>query len=210
MKNSKSPISSSYPKFIPLAEKVRWYSLIEKDCPKTKERPHLFTLTQRDHLYRFQCSKCGKCLSVIFARDVALEMIKQGVKEVPFDESLRDPRERIEKDLYRKSIQEESKKLQAEYKKNLRGNLRVMETRIVDYAQYQAYLESDQWKILRSAILKRDNYICKLCAYTTENLSELNAHHNTYIRLGNEDPKDLITLCNHCHKLFHFGSLNKI
>jgi hypothetical protein len=64
---------------------------------------------------------------------------------------------------------------------------------------YTDYLKSAAWMLKREQTLKRWDYRCTLC-YGTENLE---VHHRTYIRLGDELPTDLIVLCDQCHERHH-------
>jgi len=75
----------------------------------------------------------------------------------------------------------------------------------VEPKDYKEYLLSKKWSWYRIKILKRDNFQCSEC----ESKENLNVHHLTYRNLGNEQMKDLITLCNKCHKKAHFYDLNK-
>ena len=45
----------------------------------------------------------------------------------------------------------------------------------------------------------KSNCKCQLCNKS----GELNVHHRTYERRGEESYSDLITLCEDCHTLFH-------
>ena len=63
----------------------------------------------------------------------------------------------------------------------------------------QAYLDSPKWQELRSKVLKRDNNRCVNC----NSESNLNCHHITYNRLGNEKLNDLVILCQPCHSRLH-------
>lgn len=70
----------------------------------------------------------------------------------------------------------------------------------LSYADYLAYIrESPIWQSKRGHRLKMDNRRCVVC----NSPEQLNVHHRTYERLGNELMADLITLCRVCHKLFH-------
>ncbi len=51
---------------------------------------------------------------------------------------------------------------------------------------------------LSRAIRERDNYICQVCS-----LEGFFVHHIDYNR-SNNDPKNLITLCNSCHSKTNF------
>jgi hypothetical protein len=72
---------------------------------------------------------------------------------------------------------------------------------------YTGYLESPQWERTRNIALKRANHKCQICG----SASRLQVHHNTYDRVYQELPTDLIVLCHSCHDLFHKnGKLAKI
>lgn len=65
---------------------------------------------------------------------------------------------------------------------------------------YSDYLSSSHWKETRGKRLEIDEYKCAVCG-STENL---NVHHLSYKRIGNEDiESDLITLCHPCHAMLH-------
>lgn len=65
--------------------------------------------------------------------------------------------------------------------------------------EYQAYLQSDEWKAKREWALERGGRKCQICASE----DHLDVHHNTYERRGHEWPADLVVLCRECHELFH-------
>ncbi len=69
---------------------------------------------------------------------------------------------------------------------------------------YQKYLQSDEWKEKRDAALEYAHYRCQLC----NSGKCLNVHHNTYENLPKEVPRDLIVLCEDCHKRYHIFSSN--
>lgn len=62
---------------------------------------------------------------------------------------------------------------------------------------YAEYLRSEHWRKVRNKALVRDGFRCAACG-TNRNLE---VHHLTYARLGNEDDLDLITLCRQHHGL---------
>ena len=70
----------------------------------------------------------------------------------------------------------------------------------MDKATYSAYLHSSHWKKTRSLALQHAGYKCQACS-TKEDI--LDVHHNSYDRLGHEDPSDLIVLCRKCHAKVH-------
>lgn len=65
---------------------------------------------------------------------------------------------------------------------------------------YYSYLQTPEWQDRRKRHLKRAHYRCQVC---NTNKARLNVHHRTYERRGDEDDRDLIVLCEDCHRLFH-------
>ena len=63
----------------------------------------------------------------------------------------------------------------------------------------EVYLQSDHWRRIREIALGDFEYRCAVC-YSPKNLD---VHHRTYERLGNERVTDLTVLCRSCHELFH-------
>lgn len=64
------------------------------------------------------------------------------------------------------------------------------------------YLLSPEWENLRCKVFQRDGHKCVIC----KSPNNLNCHHITYTRLGDEDLKDLATLCggsDGCHTKLH-------
>ena len=66
-------------------------------------------------------------------------------------------------------------------------------------SQYSEYIHSEQWRIKRLDALRRAGFCCQLC----RSRINLHVHHNTYSRLGEELPSDLVVLCQICHDTFH-------
>lgn len=71
---------------------------------------------------------------------------------------------------------------------------------------YWEYIKSDLWKQRRYAALERADFRCELCGET----DNLNVHHLTYERLGNEDPHDLMVICGGHHWMEHFSPYGKL
>lgn len=69
--------------------------------------------------------------------------------------------------------------------------------------EYDRFMASDDWRVIRDRILKRDKHECVNCGrfYTLE------VHHLTYERFGGDErDEDLVTLCTVCHRAVHkFG-----
>jgi 5-methylcytosine-specific restriction endonuclease McrA len=62
-----------------------------------------------------------------------------------------------------------------------------------------AYLQSLQWKALVAQVKARDGYKCVVTGVTTQ----LEVHHITYARLGDEDLSDLVTVTRKVHQNIH-------
>ena len=61
------------------------------------------------------------------------------------------------------------------------------------------YMRSEKWKQKRKLVLQRDGYCCMDCLSG----DQLEVHHITYKRLGNEKLSDLATVCRSCHQKIH-------
>ncbi len=66
--------------------------------------------------------------------------------------------------------------------------------------QYQAYILSPKWKLIRRMKLDQAGYCCELC-FASDKI--LHVHHKTYRHLANEAFNELIVLCADCHAKFH-------
>ncbi len=64
---------------------------------------------------------------------------------------------------------------------------------------YEDYLQSDVWQRTRDLALEYYGERCCLC----NSADNLNVHHRTYERRGNERLVDLIVLCRDCHASYH-------
>ena len=66
--------------------------------------------------------------------------------------------------------------------------------------QYQKFLASPFWKDIRAKALKRDKNTCRECGRT----ERLQVHHKKYRPDWYKTQlRDLITLCNNCHRFSH-------
>jgi formylmethanofuran dehydrogenase subunit E len=65
--------------------------------------------------------------------------------------------------------------------------------------EYERYIQSPEWKAKADRAKYIMGYRCQVC-YSSRNIE---AHHRTYERLGNEWPTDITVLCDDCHELFH-------
>jgi 5-methylcytosine-specific restriction endonuclease McrA len=65
---------------------------------------------------------------------------------------------------------------------------------------YREYLQTAEWLARRKQHVKSAGYRCQVCNASGV---QLNVHHRTYERRGNEYYKDLLALCRNCHEIFH-------
>jgi len=66
-------------------------------------------------------------------------------------------------------------------------------------AQYQKYLKSKEWKLLRVVALERTGGLCQFCKQPATQV-----HHVQYPKnLGSENPDSLIPVCKNCHEVSH-------
>jgi len=66
--------------------------------------------------------------------------------------------------------------------------------------RYQWYIASSEgWRCRRALMRERAGQRCQVCGAT----GSLEVHHNTYARLGFEEPQDLVVLCARCHATYH-------
>lgn len=64
---------------------------------------------------------------------------------------------------------------------------------------YTRYIQSDDWRSVRAAALKRAGYCCESCGIP-QIKAALQVHHKTYERFRYERPADLQVLCVPCHE----------
>jgi len=67
---------------------------------------------------------------------------------------------------------------------------------------YERYMRSRDWALIKLQIFSRDHYKCRKC-HATIAQRMLNVHHLTYERVFHEKFDDLITLCSVCHREEH-------
>lgn len=71
--------------------------------------------------------------------------------------------------------------------------------RIASLFTYEEYLQTEHWRGMAAQAKADAEFKCLFCG----SARNLNAHHRTYENLGNEQPGDLIVLCNDCHARHH-------
>ena len=67
-------------------------------------------------------------------------------------------------------------------------------------SEYQLYLESPAWSLLRDRVLCRDSRLCRCCGKAAQSV-----HHRDYSNktMSGESLDGLISLCKKCHKAIH-------
>lgn len=71
----------------------------------------------------------------------------------------------------------------------------------VNYPNYYDYIKSNEWRIKAEGAKARAGNCCQVCNRSRAEV-QLDAHHRTYERLGNELPEDITVLCRDCHHLY--------
>lgn len=66
---------------------------------------------------------------------------------------------------------------------------------------YLQYLETEHWKDLKKRF--RASKLCKNRCAVCGSRQNINIHHKSYKRIGNERLMDLIELCRNCHTKAH-------
>ena len=67
--------------------------------------------------------------------------------------------------------------------------------RIINGFKYDDYIHSRAWNDKRFEAFKRANWQCQVCGQR----KRLTGHHLTYKNFGNENPEDILAVCEQCH-----------
>lgn len=70
-----------------------------------------------------------------------------------------------------------------------------MKDLVRDNPEYWRYINSPGWRRRADARMSLDNSICQVCGKPATEV-----HHLTYRNIHNEQPEDLVSLCNTCHR----------
>lgn len=65
--------------------------------------------------------------------------------------------------------------------------------------EYNKYLHSASWRKFRQTIIDLRGRECQLC----QSKHNIQVHHMTYKRVGNEDIRDVLVVCEDCHVFIH-------
>ncbi len=127
--------------------------------------------------YVYQCLTCGKPTSSPITRVRAIE-INGNCEPLFFDNEIKEKWDA----LYRQGIEEINTNTDKQW-----------------WDEYSKYLNSNEWKKKRLAVLNRANHLCEGCL----NEKATEAHHTTYKHVGNELLFELVALCHSCHEIAH-------
>jgi 5-methylcytosine-specific restriction endonuclease McrA len=97
---------------------------------------------------------------------------------------------------YRLKMKEDDQEQQPPEQPKQKNITRLVQLQTMPYAEY---LQSPEWKKKRAKALRFAQFKCQLCNES----NNLNVHHRSYERRGNEPLGDLIVLCKDCHSIFH-------
>lgn len=136
----------------------------------------------KDHVMTFTCPECNQEVSRPITSKTQLKTYQQ-------DDSMGR--------LYRRCDECTQKRDQSFQDKQDARQRRLYELRTMPY---QAYLQTPEWEETRKTHLRRARHRCQVC---NAGNTQLNVHHRTYERRGNEETRDLIVLCRECHYIFH-------
>lgn len=155
-------------------------------------------LTQRTYSnsvvhFVYQCQECGAALNSVKKSEIP-ERIK--LITPAFDEALRTAWQK-KLDAKRRESQERAEQEREERNDRWRRN-------------YEAYLQSDEWKAKRIKVLERDDYTCQACLERHAH----EVHHRSYRfcpvrpsgyldRSFDEPLYHLVSLCAACHHNIH-------
>ena len=79
--------------------------------------------------------------------------------------------------------------------------------RVLGFASYADYLQSDKWQKIRTRVLRRAGYRCEVCGGVATQV-----HHNLYGRkqLTGRSLKGLKAVCKSCHEKIEFEQGRKV
>jgi 5-methylcytosine-specific restriction endonuclease McrA len=66
---------------------------------------------------------------------------------------------------------------------------------------YRRYMKSIEWSLFKWSLVSARGPSCEACGEWWP--VYLDGHHQTYARLGHEDPADVVLLCRRCHDEVH-------
>ena len=144
-------------------------------CEHEERQIRRMTCSNGTFMWVRQCLRCGHNGGSV-KKDEVPGLIR--IKPVEFDEGLRQS-----------------------WQEQITGRLQTLRQEDQNHwwRQYNAYLESPEWKARRAAVLERDRMLCQGCRKNRAT----QAHHLTYERQGKEMLFDLVAVCDECHEEIH-------
>ncbi len=136
-------------------------------------------------VYCYQCQVCGRKARDVRKDDVADEMTKQRIppgKLPEWNPDLQDAYWQRQRELYQNEWQGKQEQERQEWRD-----------------RYNAHMQSDKWRRIRTKVLRRAAGVCEGCG---ERHPE-HVHHKDYRRLGDEMLFDLVAVCSICHQKLH-------
>lgn len=97
--------------------------------------------------------------------------------------------------IRQRQAEQQTKQKQDNYNPNLLGYSTGTQ------ATYYEYIKSPKWRERAEEAKARAGNRCQVCNRSRAEV-QLDAHHRTYERLGNELPEDITILCRDCHQLY--------
>lgn len=149
-----------------------------RDCAHPRACPHAATQRDGRPFYRVQCPDCGAKLSHLLPHS----SIPQAAGCPPWNEELYLQHVRCKHLSYEEARGEIERERKAEWKR-----------------VHDLYLQSDQWRAIRSRVLDRAKGLCEGCRLATAE----QVHHHTYDNAGHEFMFELAALCAPCHERYH-------
>ncbi|MGO9461359.1 MAG: HNH endonuclease [Rhodomicrobium sp.] len=129
--------------------------------------------------YISQCLDCGRAVGLFLKHSPELEKVPT------WDDQIEDDYH-ANRERRRKAI--------------LQKHVRIQRTRSEGFwREYNAYLESKEWREKRERVLKRENGQCEGCGIKPAT----QVHHRTYAHVFNEFLFELVAVCDDCHEQLH-------
>jgi 5-methylcytosine-specific restriction endonuclease McrA len=163
---------------------IEWWEQFNKEteCKHTSTRPTRVVKSNGVACVYLQCQKCGEKVKEVSKRDYDVDRLPA------FDEDLRD-RVRARNSERRQELSQQARDAES----------------ISWRAQYEAYLKSSHWQVLRRKVIQRDHFECQNC-FTRVTDTTAHVHHMSYDglnRTGHSFAFECVTLCRKCHEDFH-------
>ena len=153
-------------------------------------------------------ARCNLCGSVIVQSDLRSNQSGETSPRMFEGEQLCAPCWDYVFDKPRQPRDLPTQRVETSFQNGLSHSTSAQSPRVIGYRDsngqiiYEEYLWSEEWRTMRQVALARSGYCCSICK-ASRNDTQLDVHHNTYDRLGDEQPSDLIVLCRSCHDHYH-------